>query len=67
MLSSLIEDPEMDEKIAKAIKLLENEVEQLEVWANECLNPVGAWTTQYVEPMRERALFLRQEIAKLQS
>ena len=55
----------MDEKLLKAIQLLENGAKKLKAWANESEN--GGWSTHQVDPMRKRAQFLRKEIAKLQS
>ncbi len=54
----------MDDKLLKAIRLLESEAKKLETWAKESIN--GGWSTHQVNPMRQRAQFLRKQINSLQ-
>ncbi len=47
----------------EAIRLLEEDVIQMERWADESLS--GGWSTHQVRPMRERAKRLREQIGFL--
>jgi len=53
----------MSNELREVIKLLEEEVVQLERWANESVS--GSWSLHQVEPMRNRATFLRNRINAL--
>lgn len=45
------------------LRLLDEEVTQLEQWANESIS--GSWSTHQVEPMRKRAAFLLDKVHKI--
>lgn len=47
----------------EAAKLLIDEANLLEKWANESVN--DGWSTHQVRPMRERAAFICSEIIRL--
>jgi hypothetical protein len=49
--------------VSDVIRLLEEEIQQLENWANESLS--GGWSTHQVQPMRKRAQFLRGKVTEL--
>ena len=50
----------MDNKLRKAIRLIEDEARQLDQWAEESIK--GSWSTHQVESMRNRAAFLRKKV-----
>ena len=53
----------MDKQLREAIRILEDEAIQLDQWADESLS--GGWSTHQVDPMRNRAAYLRNKVNAL--
>ncbi len=53
----------VNEQLREAIRILEDEVRQLNRWAKESAS--GGWSTHQVMPMRKRAKYLQDRINAL--